>query len=152
MSTESVMPSNRLILCDSPSPALIFPSIRVFSSELALHIRYQSIEASASVLPMNVQTVAVPFHPGLATGAPWLQCIRLLILPWMVYHHPVLLVRLLCGAETAAPQGFTVCPLPCSTVMCLCWKQNGHEGLLSQRLGKHGIYLLPPLISDFLKN
>ena len=41
MSTESVMPSNDFILCHPflllPS---IFPSIRVFSSELALHIRW----------------------------------------------------------------------------------------------------------------
>ena len=40
MSTELVMPSNHLIFCHSllllPS---IFPSIRVFSNELALHIR-----------------------------------------------------------------------------------------------------------------
>ena len=35
-STESVMPSNHLILCYLPS---IFPSIRVFSNESALHIR-----------------------------------------------------------------------------------------------------------------
>ena len=41
MSTESVMPSNHLILC-SPFLLLpsIFPSIRVFSSELALCIRW----------------------------------------------------------------------------------------------------------------
>ena len=41
MSIESVMPSNHLILC---RPLLllpsIFPSIRVFSSELAFHIRW----------------------------------------------------------------------------------------------------------------
>ena len=41
MSIESMMPSNHLILCPPlfllPS---IFPSIRVFSSELALHIRW----------------------------------------------------------------------------------------------------------------
>ena len=41
MSIESVMPSNHLILC---RPLLllpsIFPSIRVFSSESALHIRW----------------------------------------------------------------------------------------------------------------
>ena len=40
MSTESVMPSNQLILCHPllllPS---ILPSIRLFSSELVLHIR-----------------------------------------------------------------------------------------------------------------
>ena len=35
----------------------IFPSIRVFSSESALHIRWPStgVSASASVLPMNIQ-------------------------------------------------------------------------------------------------
>ena len=42
MSIESVMPSNHLILC---RPLLllpsIFPSIRVFSNESALHIRWQ---------------------------------------------------------------------------------------------------------------
>ena len=41
MSTESVMPSNHLILC---CPLLllpsVFPRIRVFSNELALHIRW----------------------------------------------------------------------------------------------------------------
>ena len=41
MSTESVMPSNHLTLCHTllllPS---IFPNIRVFSSDLALHIRW----------------------------------------------------------------------------------------------------------------
>ena len=55
MSTESVMPSNHLILCNPllllPS---VFPSIRVFSSELALCTGGQSIGASASVLPMNI--------------------------------------------------------------------------------------------------
>ena len=54
MSIESVMPSNHLILC---CPLLllpsVFPSIRVFSNQSALHIRWTS--ASASVLPMNIQ-------------------------------------------------------------------------------------------------
>ena len=57
MSIESVMPSNHLILCRSllllPS---IFPSIRVFSDESVLHVRwpkYWSL-ASASVLQMNI--------------------------------------------------------------------------------------------------
>ena len=41
MSTESGMPSNHLILCHAPLllPS-IFPSIRVFSNESALHIRW----------------------------------------------------------------------------------------------------------------
>ena len=56
MSTESVMPSHHLIFC---CPLfflpLIFPSIRVFSNELAPHIRSQNIRASALVLPVNIQ-------------------------------------------------------------------------------------------------
>ena len=58
MSNESVMPSNHLILCHSFLLPSIFPDIRVFSNELALHIiGGQSIGASvsASVLPMNIQ-------------------------------------------------------------------------------------------------
>ena len=59
MSIELVMSSTHLILCHPflvlPS---IFPSIRVFSNELALRIRsHQSIgaSASASLLPMTIQ-------------------------------------------------------------------------------------------------
>ena len=57
-SIESVMPSNHLILCHPllllPS---IFPSIRVFSNESALHIRWPKYWSfiSTSVLPMNTQ-------------------------------------------------------------------------------------------------
>ena len=41
MSTESVMPSSHLVLCcPLLLPPSIFPSIRVFSNELALHIRW----------------------------------------------------------------------------------------------------------------
>ena len=40
MSIESVMPSNHLILCCPLLLPSIFPSIRGFSNELALHIRW----------------------------------------------------------------------------------------------------------------
>ena len=41
MPIESMMPSNHLILCcPLPLPPSIFPSIRVFSNEPALHIRW----------------------------------------------------------------------------------------------------------------
>ena len=40
MSIESVMPSNRLILCFPLFLPSIFPNIRVFSDESALHIRW----------------------------------------------------------------------------------------------------------------
>ena len=53
---ESVKPSNHLILCCPLFlPPSIFPSIRVFSSESALHIRWPKYRSSASVLPMNSQ-------------------------------------------------------------------------------------------------
>ena len=59
MFIESVMPSNHLFFCclllQFPS---VFPSIRVFFNESALHTRWpQSIgaSASASVLPLNNQ-------------------------------------------------------------------------------------------------
>ena len=40
MPIESVMPSNHLILCHPLLPPSIFPSIRVFSNESALRIRW----------------------------------------------------------------------------------------------------------------
>ena len=58
MSTKLVMPSDHLNLCHplllTPS---IFPRIRVFSNESALHIRWLKYwsSASTSVLPMNTQ-------------------------------------------------------------------------------------------------
>ena len=55
---QSVMPSNHLILCHPLLlPPSIFPSIRVFSNESVLRIRWPNIgvSASASVLPMNIQ-------------------------------------------------------------------------------------------------
>ena len=57
MSVELLMPPDHLILCHRLLLPSVFPSIRVFSSELALYISGQSIGAStsASVLPMNVQ-------------------------------------------------------------------------------------------------
>ena len=60
MSIESVMPSNHLILC---CPLLllssIFPSIRIFSSELALCIRWPKYWSfSFNISPSNE-------HPGL---------------------------------------------------------------------------------------
>ena len=60
MSIESVMPSNHLILC---RPLLllpsIFPNIRVFSNESALHMRWPKCWSfSFSISPSNE-------HPGL---------------------------------------------------------------------------------------
>ena len=64
MSTESVMPSNHLILC---RPLLflpsIFPSIRVFSSELALPIMWPNYWSfSFSISPSNEYLGLISFR------------------------------------------------------------------------------------------
>ena len=57
MSIELIIPSNCLILCCPLLLPSIFPSIKVFSNELALHIRWPNYRASdsASILPVNIQ-------------------------------------------------------------------------------------------------
>ena len=77
MSIESVMPSNHLILCSTflLSP-LIFPSIRVFSNESVLCIRWPkywsfsfSISQSVSSVAQSCLTLCDPMNhsmPGLA--------------------------------------------------------------------------------------
>ena len=72
MSTESVMPSNHLILCHplflSPS---VFPSIRVFYNESALYIRWPKYWSfSFSISPSNE-------HPGLVSFR--MDCLDLLL-------------------------------------------------------------------------
>ena len=64
MSIESVMPSNHLILCHPllllPS---IFPSIRVFSNELALHIKWPKYWGfSFSISPFNKCSGLISFR------------------------------------------------------------------------------------------
>ena len=64
MSIESVMPSNHLILC---RPLLllpsIFPSIRVFSNESALHIRWPNDWSfSFNISPTNEHSGLISFR------------------------------------------------------------------------------------------
>ena len=68
MSIKSVMPSNYLILCH---PLLLLPpispSIRVFSNESALHMRWSKyLSFSFSISPSNE-------HPGLIFRMDWLD-------------------------------------------------------------------------------
>ena len=64
MFIESVMPPNHLILCH---PLLllpyVFPNIRVFSSESALHIRWPKYWSfSFSITPSNEQSGLISFR------------------------------------------------------------------------------------------
>ena len=68
VSIESVMPSNHLILCRPLLlQASIFPSIRVFSNESALCIRWPKYWSfSFNISPSNE-------HPGLIFRMDWLD-------------------------------------------------------------------------------
>ena len=64
MSIESVIPSNHLILCHPLLlPPSIFPSIRVFSNELVLHIRWPKYWSfSFSISPSNEYSGLISFR------------------------------------------------------------------------------------------
>ena len=64
MSIESVMPCNHLILCcPFHLPPSIFPSIRVFSNESALHIRWPKYcSFSFSISPSNEYSGLIYFR------------------------------------------------------------------------------------------
>ena len=73
MSIDSVMPSKYLILC---CPLLllpsIFPSIRVFSSESVLHIRWPKYRSfSFNISPSNEHSRLVSFRIGLVGFIPY---------------------------------------------------------------------------------
>ena len=89
MSIESLMPSNYLILCHHlllmPS---IFPSIRVFSSESALHIRSPKYW-SFSISPSNEYSGIISFRTDL---------IDLLSLKSLIQHHSLKASILWCSA------------------------------------------------------
>ena len=95
MSIESVMPSNHLILCCpfllTPS---IFPSIRVFSNESALHIRWQNYWSfSFKISPFNE-------HPGLISfRMDWLDILAVQrALKSLLQHHSSKASILRCSA------------------------------------------------------
>ena len=84
MSTKSVMPSNHVILCRPLLLLLsIFPSIRVFSNELALLIRWPKYWSfSFNVSPSNE-------HPGLISfRMDWLDLLAVQgTLKSLLQHH-----------------------------------------------------------------
>ena len=64
MSTESVMPFNHLILCHPLLlPSSVFPSIRVFSNESILHIRWPKYWCfSFNINPSNEYSSLISFN------------------------------------------------------------------------------------------
>ena len=63
MSIKSVMPSNHLIFCPLQLLSSIFPSIRVFSNESVLHIRWPKYWSfSFSISPSNAYSGLISFR------------------------------------------------------------------------------------------
>ena len=62
MSIESVMPSNHLILCHPLLSPSIFPSIRVFSNESVLRIKWPNYWSSKSISPSNEYSGLLSFR------------------------------------------------------------------------------------------
>ena len=126
MSIKSVLPSNHLILC---CPLLLlpsmFPSIKVFSNESVLPIRWQSIRfsASASILPMNIQD----WFPLQLTG--WIS-LQSKGLSSLLQHHSskasILWPSAFFMAQLSHPHMITEKPQPwlqgpLSAKQCLCF-------------------------------
>ena len=62
-STESVMPSSHLMLCHLPLLPSVFPSIRVFSNELAFCIKWPKYWSfSFSISPSNEYSGLISFR------------------------------------------------------------------------------------------
>ena len=83
MSIESMMPSNRLILCCLLLLPSIFPNIRVFSNESALHIRWPKYwRFSFNISPSSE-------HPGLISSRmDWLDLLAVQgTLESLLQHH-----------------------------------------------------------------
>ena len=95
MSTEWVMPSNHLILCHPLLlPPLIFPSIRVFSSESVLHIRWPKYWSfSLSIRPSNEYSGLISFR------MDWLELLAVQgTLKSLLQHHSSKMSVLWCSA------------------------------------------------------
>ena len=104
-SIETVMPSNHLILC---CPLLllpsIFPSIRVFSNELALHIRWPKYWSfSFSISPSNKYSGLISFK------IDWLDLLAVQgTLKSLLRHHSSKASILWCSAFFMVPILYTI--------------------------------------------
>ena len=83
MSIESVMPSNHLILCCPLLLPSIFPSMRIFSNESVLHIRWPEYWSfSFNISPSNEYSGLISFR------MDWLDLLAVQgILKSLLQHH-----------------------------------------------------------------
>ena len=138
MSIESVMPSNHLILCHPLLlPPSIFPSIRIFSNESALNIRWPKYWSfSFSISPSNTYSGLISFM------MDWLYLLTVQrTLKSLLQHYSSKASILPCSAffvvqlshpymTTGKTIALTLWTVTCFFVICLClpkihiWKPN----------------------------
>ena len=123
MSIELVMPSNPLILCHLllllPS---IFPSLRVFSNESALHIRWPKYWSfSFNISPSNE-------HPGLISfRMDWLDLLAFQgTLKSLLQHHSSKASILWCTAffTVQLSHPYMTTEKTVALTRLLCWQSN----------------------------
>ena len=123
MSIESVMPSKHLILCRPLLLLSVFPNIRVFSDESALHIKWPKYWSfSFNISPSNE-------HPGLISfRMDWLDLFALHgTLKSLLQHHSSKASILWCSAfflvQSSHPYMTTGKTIALDETD-LCWQSN----------------------------
>ena len=124
MSTESVMPSNHLILCHPLLLPSIFPSIRVFSSESILRIRWPKYWSfSFSISPSNEYSELISFR------IDWLDLLVVHGTPKSLLQHHSLKASVLRCSAFIMIQLSHPCMIPGRNhsfdYIDLCWEHDG---------------------------
>ena len=124
MSIESVIPSNHLILC---LPLLllpsIFPSIRVFSKESVLHIRWPEYWSfSFSISPSNEYSGLISFR------MDWMDLLAVQeTLKSVLQHHSSKTSILWCSAFFINSLVLSFLYSPALTSICDYWKNHSFD-------------------------
>ena len=152
VSIESVMPSSHLIIClPLLLPPSIFPSIRVFSDESVIHIRWPKYWSfSFSIGPSNEYLGLIPFRMNwvdlltvprifrsllqhCSSNASILQCSTFLIVqlwyPYITTGKTIALTRWTFVVKVMSllfnmPSGLVIAFLPRSKILLISWLQS----------------------------
>ena len=138
MSIESVMPSNHLVLCH---PLLLlpslFPSIRVFSNELALHIRWPNYW-SFSISPSSEYSGLISFR------IDWFDLLEVQrTLKSLLHHHTSKVSILWCSAFFIAQLSHPYMTTGKTTALSICTYIGKVTSLLFNMLSRFVIAFLP---------
>ena len=111
MSVDLMMPFKYLILCCPLLLPSIFPSIRDFSSESALHIRWPKYWSfSFSISPSNEYSGLISFR------TDWFDFFIVQgTLKSLLQHHSSVQFNCLVVSDTLRPHGLQQARLPCSS-------------------------------------